>query len=154
MWVMIGLLAVIAIFAAAFRLPTIATTEGAYGSTVPQDGDVGRRSARQDTLAVFEHPQNGYREQVPRLAWLWMMLFGIFYLMARQLWGHVVIVALIIVAVVMVSPWLLLWVALPAWLFYIGKAGELISASYYRRGWRLVDTHEGTLAPEIADGSL
>ena len=106
---------------------------------------------RQDTLAVFENPHNGYRESVPRRAWLWTMLFGVFYLMARRLWMHVAIVWAVLIACLWVSPSLLFWIGVPLWIFYIRKTADLTITSYYRRGWRAVPLDEATLVP---DGSL
>jgi hypothetical protein len=56
-------------------------------------GHGGRRLPRRpqsfdpyEVTAIYENPATGWRESVPRRAWLWMLLFGLFYMAARNLW--------------------------------------------------------------------
>lgn len=93
------------------------------------------------TAGVYENPANGYREAVPRLAWLWMLLFGVIYLIVRQLWMHVAIVVALIFAVVLISPMFIL-VAIPMWVGYAASAPYLLRAHYLRQGWSEIDVWE------------
>lgn len=89
-----------------------------------------------NTHAIFENPQNGYQERVPRLAWLWMLLFGVFYMIVRNLWTHVAIVAATMaLALMMPAVWL---IAIPLWVGYAASAPALIRSNYLKRGWREV----------------
>jgi hypothetical protein len=43
-----------------------------------------------NTVAIFENPTTGWREGVSHHAWLWVLLFGGFYLAARGVWRPVI----------------------------------------------------------------
>lgn len=93
-------------------------------------------------IAVFENPHYPYREGVPKLAWLWTLLFGIFYLAFRRQWTHVAIIAGLIILFTFTLP-LLLFLAAPfAWIIYATQASSIMINSYYRAGWRPVDMYE------------
>jgi hypothetical protein len=86
---------------------------------------------------IFEHPLNGHRETVSRLSHLWMLLFGIFYLMMKGLWPHVA-VWVMIALFTMAAPIFGITAALIAWIVYAVMAPSLIAANYRRKGWRAV----------------
>jgi len=91
------------------------------------------------TAAIFENPTNGWREAVPRRAWLWMLLFGVFYMAARSLWMPLGITLGILFVTTMVSWVFLLIVAPLVWVTTAVKARDMLEASYLRRGWLEID---------------
>lgn len=114
---------------------------------MPVSGGLGAEAAvnshmqnldRKSTYALYKNPQNGYCEAVPMFAWLWMLLFGIFYMVLRGLWGHAVIM-LVIIAFAAQIPLLGLPALLCAWIVYVCIADKILCTNYLRRGWVEVD---------------
>ncbi len=72
----------------------------------------------------FRHPVNSHVETVPRFAWLWTILFGTLYFIARGVWSHAVI------------SFILAWLTWGASnLIYSFFSGKIIVAHYRKRGW-------------------
>lgn len=92
------------------------------------------------TAAIFENPQNGWRERIPHLAWLWMLLFGIFYMGARMLWGPALVTLGILFAAFLIVPSLLLSVIVIVWIVAATQAQNLIRSHYMPKGWIEIDT--------------
>ena len=86
------------------------------------------------THAVFENPQNGYCEAVPTLAWLWMLLFGFFYMILRGLWAHAIIIAALTLLAIQI-PILGVPAVVLAWIVSATTADEALCTNYLRRGW-------------------
>jgi len=94
------------------------------------------------TAAIYENPVNGWREGVPKLAWLWMLLFGIFYMGARSLWRPLG-VSLAVLFVTMAVFWPLLIIVAPlVWVTTAAQAQSMFRAHYMRQGWNEIDPWE------------
>ena len=76
---------------------------------------------------VFENPQNGDRETVSGLAWLWCVLFGFFYFAVKGIWRHAIIAFILAMITLGLS-----------WLIYPSLANHIVRSSYLERGWRPV----------------
>ena len=76
----------------------------------------------------FKNPSNGYLERIPRLAPLWVLLFGPFYFALKGVWNHAVFS--LILAIVTFG---LCWLAYP---FF---AKTILKNNYLRNGWILED---------------
>ncbi|SFS09133.1 hypothetical protein [Sphingomonas jatrophae] len=107
---------------------------------------------REKTWAVFENPANGYREAIPRRAWLWMLLFGVFYLMIRQSWKQAGAILAIAFVATFICVYLgvfgaILWplIMISIWIFYTTNIRTLLAQDYLRRGWSEVDLEEATI---------
>jgi len=72
----------------------------------------------------FKNPSNDYIEEVPTLAWLWVLLFGAIYFAIRGIWTHAV--AGIILAIVTYGI---------SWLIYPFFAKNIIATNYLKKGW-------------------
>jgi len=72
----------------------------------------------------FKHPFNGYIETVPRLVWLWVLVFGFFYFAVKGVWTHAVAGLVLTFMTVGLS-----------WLAYPFFARSIMRAHYLRRGW-------------------
>lgn len=92
--------------------------------------------------AVYENPTNGWREATPKLAWLWMFLFGVFYMAARSLWRPLIVSMLILMATSLIMWPLLIFVAPVVWIATAAQAQSLIRARYMRMGWSEIDPFE------------
>ncbi|HCB75098.1 MAG TPA: hypothetical protein DEP91_02830 [Sphingomonas bacterium] len=123
---------------------------------VTADARGGRRLPRQTQYfdphtikAIFENPATGWRESVPNRAWLWMLLFGGFYLIARSMWRPLAISTLIVVLVGAVA-WPLLFLLIPGiWVFDATHAERMMRAHYLRQGWYEIDRwHQDDLADD------
>jgi len=94
------------------------------------------------TAAIYENPANGWREGVPKLAWLWMLLFGVFYMGARSLWRPLG-VSLAVLFVTMAVFWPLLIIVAPlVWVTTAAQAQAMFRAHYMRQGWNEIDPWE------------
>lgn len=92
--------------------------------------------------AIYENPQNGWREAVPRLAWLWMLLFGVFYMALRNLW-RAALLTIGIVAFASFVAWPTLFLIVPAiWTVTALKARDMLRAYYMRKGWHEIDPYQ------------
>ena len=92
--------------------------------------------------AIYENPLNGWREAAPKRAWLWMFLFGIFYMAARSLWRPL-IVSMLILFVTALVVWPLLFLVAPViWVATAAQAQALIRARYLRMNWIEIDPFE------------
>jgi len=88
---------------------------------MPVNADVsrGRRLLRRPQhfnprqfAAIYENPMTGWREGVPALAWLWLLLFGGFYLAARSVWRPVIFMGVVIIITMLI--WLpLVFIIMP-----------------------------------------
>lgn len=78
-------------------------------------------------MAVFENPMNGYRVSTSSLAWLWTLLFGIFYFAYKGLWKHVFFgffLALITLGI--------------SWLIYPFFIGGILKKQYLMKGFKQI----------------
>jgi hypothetical protein len=89
---------------------------------------------------IFENPQNGYKEEVSRLTWLWCFLFGGFYLMYKGLWAHVFIFFGVIVGLAIITGGPGAMVAPILWIAYAITTPGILKSKYLRMGWKLVET--------------
>lgn len=94
------------------------------------------------TAAIYENPKNGWREGVPKLAWLWMLLFGIFYMGVRSLWLVLGITLAIYLVTITVAFPLIFLVAPLVWVVTSVKVQDLARANYMRMGWNEIDPYE------------
>ena len=72
---------------------------------------------------LFKNPANGYIESSSN-AWLWCLLFGIFYFLFKGIWTHAVIGFVLAVLTGGIS-----------WLIYPFFAKSIVINSYSRKGW-------------------
>lgn len=86
-------------------------------------------------MRVFENPANKYREKVSGWSRLWVLIFGLFYLAVKGLWGHVVInIAAMVLILVSLPPAIpLIW--LIVYICYAFVIPNLIARRYLRMGW-------------------
>lgn len=73
---------------------------------------------------TYKHPTSEYTETV-RLAWLWTLLFGVFYFAVKGVWRHALIGVLLGALTLGVS-----------WFIYPFFARGIIHRHYLRAGWR------------------
>ncbi|WP_371229062.1 hypothetical protein ACAW63_22665 [Pseudomonas sp. QE6] len=93
-------------------------------------------------MRVFRNPANGHTEQVSTEAWLYVVIFGAFYLAYRGLWVHF-FVWMVVVGVLTAGtggPGLI--IALPIVTIGYGVSIQgILAKSYLRKGWEeVVDT--------------
>jgi hypothetical protein len=72
---------------------------------------------------TFRHPTNGHTERVGP-AWLWALLFGVFYFAWRGMWTHAIIGAILAFLTFGIS-----------WVIYAIAAPSLVRKHYLRAGW-------------------
>jgi hypothetical protein len=72
---------------------------------------------------IFRHPSNGYRVE-PKHAFLWCLLFGVFYFLKHSVWGH----ALISLGAAFITVGI-------SWVVYPFFAKRIIRHAYLSRGW-------------------
>lgn len=75
----------------------------------------------------YLNPINGYAED-SSLPFLWCLLFGPLYFLAKGIWLHAV-----------ASLVLALCTAGMSWLIYPFAAGSIVRSHYGRRGWTRID---------------
>ena len=93
----------------------------------------------QEFTAIYENPQTGWREAVPELAWLWMLLFGGIYMAVRGLWRPLGIVLLVLFGTSFFF-WPLLFLIAPAvWIVPSVRAQSIFREHYMRLGWHEID---------------
>lgn len=72
----------------------------------------------------FKNPSNGYIEETPLYAWLWILLFGTLFFIVKGIWRHALISFLC---------------ALLTWgiscLVYPFFASNIMRKHYLRKGW-------------------
>lgn len=85
---------------------------------------------------TFTNPANNYSEDIPDLAWLWQILFGIFYLMVLGLWVHVAAWFLLsaLFGVMTGGPGGLVFSFL-CWVIYPFTVKGILRKRYLQRGW-------------------
>ena len=71
----------------------------------------------------FQNPANNYIEEASA-PWLWTLLFGGFYFMAKGVWTHAIIGILLAIITAGVS-----------WFIYPFFAGGIIRNHYLKKGW-------------------
>ena len=109
-------------------------------------GHGGRRLPRRprsfdpyEVTAIYENPATGWRESVPRRAWLWMLLFGLFYMAARNLWRPFAFTLVVLIGTLLVA-WPLLFIVAPAfWILAAVQAQRMFREHYMRLGWDEID---------------
>ena len=74
-------------------------------------------------MNTFRNPTNGHTERVGP-AWLWALLFGVFYFAWRGLWTHAIIGFALAFLTLGVS-----------WVVYAILAPGIVRKSYLQRGW-------------------
>lgn len=72
---------------------------------------------------MYKHPANGHTERVGP-AWLWVLLFGVFYFAFRGMWRHAILLFVLVLPTLGI-----------AWVYYIVTARAQVRADYLRRGW-------------------
>ena len=72
----------------------------------------------------FKNQMNGVVEELPPLAWLWTLLFGIIYFAARGIWTHFIVGLLVGILTGGLS-----------WLIYPFFAKKIIREHYLSNGW-------------------
>jgi hypothetical protein len=75
----------------------------------------------------FQNPQNGYTIETDP-PWLWMFLFGPFYLLKHRAWAHALLSFIVAALTAGIS-----------WFFYPFFAANIIRDSYLRKGWIELD---------------
>jgi hypothetical protein len=83
--------------------------------------------------------RHGWREAVPRRAWLWMLLFGGFYMAYRSLWRSLGILLLVLFGTSFFFWPLLLLLTRGIWIFCAVKAQSIFENHYMRLGWDEID---------------
>ena len=89
----------------------------------------------------FRNPVNGHVE-TKSSPWLWTLLFGGFYFIASGLWAHVVIWLILAVGLFAVAGPLAFLFMVPVQLAYAAFAADIVSSSYLKKGWTLVNGTE------------
>jgi hypothetical protein len=85
----------------------------------------------------FKNPQNGYIEEAS-IPWLWALVFGIFYFMAKGVWVHVFAIALLgFVLLGSLGPGGIA-IMFFVWIGYAFAASEIVRKAYLRKGWNEV----------------
>jgi len=74
-------------------------------------------------MSTFKNPTNGHAESA-RLAWLWALLFGVFYFAHKGMWGHAILGAVLAIPTFGIS-----------WVLYALAAPSLVRKHYLQRGW-------------------
>ena len=106
----------------------------------------GRRLPRRQRIfdprefaAVYENPVTGWREAVPQRAWLWLLLFGGFYLAARSVWRPAIAMLVIgLFCAVIFLP--LAFLVMPVlWIIAATQAQTIFREHYLRMGWDEID---------------
>lgn len=92
--------------------------------------------------AVYENPMTGWREGVPHLAWLWLLLFGGFYLAARIVWRPLIVMMVVIVITMLIWWPLMIIVMLGLWILAATQAQTIFREHYMRKGWDEIDPWE------------
>jgi hypothetical protein len=87
-------------------------------------------------MAVYENPNNGYREGAGLLSIVWTLLFGSLYLAYKGAWGWAFIMFIVVLGGGAVSFGVL---APILWLVFAPFAPIMIEQSYLRRGWIRVE---------------
>ncbi|NEX20254.1 hypothetical protein G3480_07990 [Thiorhodococcus mannitoliphagus] len=75
-------------------------------------------------MMKFKNPETGAIEEVPALAPLWVLLFGVFYFAYKGIWNHVL--GSILFAIVTAGL---------SWLVYPFFAYDILCKHYVDRGW-------------------
>lgn len=76
-------------------------------------------------MARFQNPANGYVEHSNSpVSWLWVLLFGPFYFIARGIWTHAIISLVAAIVTVGLS-----------WLVYPFAVYAITNNHYRRQGW-------------------
>lgn len=89
-------------------------------------------------MATFENPNNGYREDVGGGSVVLALLFGWFYFVVKGLWSHVLIQAIVVVALAVLTGGPGALIAVPLWIGYAVATPSILRARYLRTGWREV----------------
>lgn len=74
---------------------------------------------------IFRNPINDHRV-VTHIPWLWMFIFGPFYLMFKGIWGQGFKALLFVMLTMGV-----------AWMFYPFAANSIVKEFYLKNGWFL-----------------
>jgi len=93
----------------------------------------------EQVTAIYENPVTGFREAVPRLAWLWMLLFAGIYMALRSLWRPLGFMLLVVFGTGFVFWPLLLMVAPSLWILAAVNAQAIFRDHYRRLGWYEID---------------
>lgn len=98
---------------------------------------------------IYENPANGYREEVSDLTPIWVVLFGIFYLIFKGLWSHVLIwtLAVIIPTIVSGGPALIICGPIAAIAYALSIRG-ILRRKYLKNGWKEVSRDVPITPPE------
>lgn len=75
-------------------------------------------------ILYFKNPSNGYIAQVPKIAFLWVLLFGSFYFLVRGIWLHAIISLILAIVTGGLS-----------WLIYPFHARDILEIHYLEKGW-------------------
>ncbi|MGP7794531.1 hypothetical protein [Sphingomonas sp. CLY1604] len=94
------------------------------------------------TAAIYEDPATGWREGVPHLAWLWLLLFGGFYLAARMVWRPMIFMAIVILISLLIFGLFALVVMIGFWILASTQAQRIFREHYLRKGWYEIDPWE------------
>ncbi len=89
--------------------------------------------------AIYENPATGWREAVPTLAWVWLLLFGGFYLALRGLWRPALFMLVVITITSMIFAPLLVIVMPAFWILAATQAQKVFHEHYMRAGWYEID---------------
>lgn len=83
----------------------------------------------------YQHPTSGRIEPV-KLAWLWTLLFGVFYFAYKGVWGHAAFSIIAALATFGIS-----------WLIYPLFAGHAVRSHFERSGWIPMDAAGTVISP-------
>jgi hypothetical protein len=94
----------------------------------------------------FRNPANGYIEQISKLSWLWVFLFGFIYFAFKGVWRHTVVMVLIdFIPFAFFHPGTaeiaMLFFAVSIitnWILYPAFAAKVLRNNYLRKGWQPV----------------
>jgi PEGA domain len=78
---------------------------------------------------LFRNPTNNYAEEVS-IPGLWTFLFGTFYFIAKGIWTHALLSALLALCTFGIS-----------WLIYPFFASGIVRAHYGKKGWVEIGPH-------------
>jgi len=90
-------------------------------------------------VRTFRNPANGHTEQVSTESWLYVVIFGAFYLMYRGLWAHFLIWIAVVSVLTAVTGGPGIIIALPIVTIGYGLSIQgILAKSYLRKGWEEV----------------
>ena len=93
----------------------------------------------------FRNPANGYVDDISSASG-WAFLFGVFYFMAKGIWGHAFVWLILAIIFALMGPfgWFLIFVMQ---ISYAYAADGILKSAYLRKGWTEVSERQPFDAP-------